>query len=79
MLVKVAGGKKPKPTAQSIGPGEGIATRQIAILDKEEIAHSLLQTKKETNTLNRDNVKLRTQNKNMTTLVESLYDDLDTY
>lgn len=51
----------------------------MAILDKEAIAHDLLQTKIETNNLARDNVQLRTQNKNMQTLVDTLYDDLDTY
>lgn len=47
--------------------------------DPEEMAHNIICLKQETNSIVQDNLKLRTRNKNMESVVESLYEDLAQY
>ena len=54
-----------------------MATRAVG--DTEDVAHSLLTLKMETNTITQDNLKLRTRNKNLENVVETQNDDLHSY
>ena len=54
-----------------------MACRQVK--DREDIAHNLLLLKMDNNQVVQDNIKLRTKNKNLEAIVETLYEDLDQY